>query len=421
MKAQATKIYGFLVLLFFTSLPFHLRVNNSVFIVLIVFWFLSGQWVNLKKLFKGNAIVWSLIIFFAVNALGLFNTENMDLAWFNLDKKLQLVLFPVFLGTYFVQQNGKKALLVFGLSVLASSAYCLAAASLSYFQDGNSEVFFYHALSNQIGNSAIYQSLFTLWAILLFAHWKISGASLFAFPRKLLNAVILFLCFSLFLLSSKSLILLGIGFAVFGALRFLPYRWPLKIIGTSAILLTLVIAISMSPLANRFQDILESKLEVVMQTEFQYNSDFDGLNMRLTFWRFAFEILNDEEAWFMGVGPGDSQALLVKKYEDYRIYLGNPNLGDIGYRKTNTHNQWVESALKSGILGILSLFLIFILLVQRAYNASDILLLGFAILFAWLMMSESVFERQKGLSLFCSIILILRASVQKKSVSGMQT
>ena len=327
MQTKMNRIYGFLVLLFFASLPFHLRINNTVFIVLIVFWFLSAQWKHLPKMFQNNTLVWAMIALFFVNVYGLFNTTNMDLAWFNLDKKLQLVLFPFFLGTYFVNIEGKKALLSFVVATLASSIYCLIAALILFFQEGNSEVLFYHQLSNQIGNSAIYQSLYVLWTAVIVAHWYLKKETLQYFSRKWMLPSLLFLSVFLVLLSSKSLILLGLILLSFSLLRHLPFSWPKKIASIAILLFALTAFISQTPIADRFKDVFSSKLELIQQDSFTYRSDFDGLNMRLTFWRFAFEILEEDEAWIFGVGPGDSQTRLVEKYKAHGIYLGNPIFG----------------------------------------------------------------------------------------------
>lgn len=413
MPTKMNRIYGFLVLLFFASLPFHLRVNNTVFIVLIVFWFLSAQWKQLPKLFQNSSLVWSMIALFFVNVYGLFNTTDMDLAWFNLDKKLQLVLFPFFLGTYFVNNEGKKALLSFVVATLASSIYCLIAALVLFFQQGNPEVLFYHQLSDQIGNSAIYQSLFVLWAAVIVAHWYIKKESLPFITRQWMLPSLLFLSIFLVLLSSKSLIFLGALLLSFSLLKHLPFSWPKKILSLAVVFIGLISFISQTPIADRFKDVFSSKLELIQQDSFTYRSDFDGLNMRLTFWRFALEILEEDEAWIFGVGPGDSQARLVEKYKTHGIYLGNPNLGDIGYQKTNTHNQFVETSLKSGIIGLLVLVTLFILVLIKSQQSKNILLFCFGLIFIWLMFSESVFERQKGLSLFCAGILLLDATVQK--------
>jgi len=218
------------------------------------------------------------------------------------------------------------------------------------------------------------------------------------------------------LLSSKSLILLGLILLSFSLLRHLPFSWPKKIASIAILLFALTAFISQTPIADRFKDVFSSKLELIQQDSFTYRSDFDGLNMRLTFWRFAFEILEEDEAWIFGVGPGDSQTRLVEKYKAHGIYLGNPNLGDAGYQKTNTHNQFVETSLKSGIVGLMVTLGLFALLLLEGYKTKNILQICFGLIFMWLMLTESVFERQKGLSLFCAGVLLLGATVRENNV-----
>ena len=82
------------------------------------------------------------------------------------------------------------------------------------------------------------------------------------------------------------------------------------------------------------------------------------------------------------------------------MYSGEPGRGDRGYLIYNTHNQFLETILQNGIIGLSVLLIICFSLVKMAANeknrvTSFIILL----LLAWLF-TESAFETQYGIIIF---------------------
>ena len=72
-------------------------------------------------------------------------------------------------------------------------------------------------------------------------------------------------------------------------------------------------------------------------------------------WRFAGEIMRDENAWLTGTGIGSRQEILNSYYIKYGVYTGNPDLGDKGYLGYNFHNQYLEVMVGTGIPGLILL------------------------------------------------------------------
>jgi O-antigen ligase len=154
------------------------------------------------------------------------------------------------------------------------------------------------------------------------------------------------------------------------------------------------------PFFNRLMDLKETDLKIVSQNKFTYDTPFNGLNFRLLQWRLGIEILNENNDWLFGAGIGQKQQLLNKKYAQHNIYTGNPELGDTGYLNYNFHNQYLETLVGSGIIGlILLLFIIFYIFVnQRRKLFFPFVVYLLLILF---FIFESVLERQAGIVFFC--------------------
>ena len=82
------------------------------------------------------------------------------------------------------------------------------------------------------------------------------------------------------------------------------------------------------------------------------------------------------------------------------MYVGEPAKGTTGFLGYNTHNQFLETLLQSGIAGLSILLAIVISLARMAWLKKRRVLSTITILFlAWLF-SESVFETQFGIMIF---------------------
>jgi O-antigen ligase len=82
------------------------------------------------------------------------------------------------------------------------------------------------------------------------------------------------------------------------------------------------------------------------------------------------------------------------------MYTGDPVRGDRGFLGYNTHNQFLETLLQTGIIGLLILLVLCISLVKMAWQKKS-MSVGFIIILLLLwMFSESVFETQYGIIIF---------------------
>lgn len=153
---------------------------------------------------------------------------------------------------------------------------------------------------------------------------------------------------------------------------------------------------------------------MVAQDKFNQKDYFNGLQFRLLQWRFVPEILTENKSWWLGVSPGEAQDLLNKKFISKNMYTGDPARGTRGYLIYNTHNQFLETLLQSGIIGLVVLLIICMSLVKIAAQKKD-RMLSFVILLliAWLF-TESAFETQYGIIIFTFFPLFMSAGKTEK-------
>lgn len=101
-----------------------------------------------------------------------------------------------------------------------------------------------------------------------------------------------------------------------------------------------------------------------------------------------------------GVGPQNVQTELNQCYTQFG--------GDDFTRHTfNSHNQYVDYVLSSGIWGIIILLLMMIVPLVKAIKGKDPLLLSFIILISLCMLTENILSRHSGVIFYCFMNAIL--------------
>lgn len=123
---------------------------------------------------------------------------------------------------------------------------------------------------------------------------------------------------------------------------------------------------------------------------------------RLLTWDASIKLI--QEAPFLGYGIGDTNDVLMKKYEELNYVSNYTN-------KYNAHNQFLQTFLQTGVIGFLILISIFILLalrMRRSRNEFSVFLILFVSLFF-----ESMLVRFNGIVFFSIVIPLL---LKKRSI-----
>jgi O-antigen ligase len=327
--------------------------------------------------------------------------------------KAGLLITPlaIFCSAYLTQDTRKKLFSHYCLVLAAATLYCLLISFLNYRETNDSSLFFYHSLAIPLKQHAIYFSLLIVIGLIFLI--ESIGKKDFLFNRVFHNCLIIYLSVFLFLLSSK----LVIAFYLFYLFYYFIKLFQKTKLNRLAIAGSIVLCISVvsfifvlgSPIRERFYDILKGNIKVVTQDKFKQADYFNGLQFRLLQWRFVPEILTENKRWWIGVSPGDAQDLLNKKYISKNMYTGDPVKGSRGYLIYNTHNQFLETLLQNGIIGLPVLLMVcFSLLKMAAEKKSRMISFVIILLIAWLF-TESAFETQYGIIIFTFFPLFISA------------
>ncbi|WP_205509342.1 O-antigen ligase family protein [Longitalea arenae] len=362
----------------------------------------TGSWLHPAA---RNRYVLACSLFFLLQLIPLAFSDNFMAAWKHVQVKSALLFLP--LSVYccpFINKTRFRLLMtatVFMLALLLS--WCLGVSFIKYqLHHAGTGIFFYHELVANLGHHAVQ------YAVLVYAGliWLLqSGYE----GRYLLNRNIHLLLMGYFiagilLLSSKLVILFMVGslaYYLFITLKKNTNSWQVVFVITIAgLLISSIILLTTNPISRRFNEIMQGNMALVQQTSFNPGDYFNGVQFRLLQWRFVKEILQENRAWITGVSPAKAQSFLDQKYAATHMYTGVAGTNDRGFLGYNTHNQFLESLLQSGLIGLFCFLFICFETVRLTVRKNSRMLYAFVLLLLVYCFSESVLETQYGLIIF---------------------
>jgi O-antigen ligase len=365
--------------------------------VLLIVYLFTKSWKSRFNELSSSKSITALIVFFLFNVIGIFWSENIDKAFMHLEIKLSLLFFPflIFARPDLNRKAQSRILNTFCISsALVAVFLLLRSFGNIVFNDG--VLLNYGAFSPIFHPS--YLSMYFILAIILL----VEGYS--EMPRKfhLISGIaILLLSAAVIFLASKVNIILLFGFGVFYLFRFLKNRLSkLKQLIVAALFgCAFFIAIFLNQAV--FERFLRGFDTVKNISEIDVN-DTESNAARILIWNSALDLIA-EHPW--GVGTGDVNIELTKKYHE-NGYTG------IEYRQLNAHNQFLQTAVSIGILGMISLLLVFLVPMYYSVVQGDYSMLGFLMLTLVNAFVEGILEAQAGVVFFAFFYALLLRNVK---------
>lgn len=386
---------------------------NSLAFVWMLLWFVLSFWskgtviaiwvlafvvivnfsINKPKVFSLNAKALLLFaLFFIWQFISVLIDNNIPEVLGIISRKLSFIIIPFLM---LLEANSIKDKYIWAtrglyLGLTLSGLFMILVAFIKSIDGFSWQYWMYHEFTSSSSYSAIYYSCFLTIAIICLLYGQYDK-----YIHKY-KFILLSLFFLLLLLSaSKLFIIIGLPFFLYAL--FLKVKLNNKKYLLFGLLLVGILF--SRPIYVRLKPITNTDLNVVFLDKYNYDTHFNGLTLRLLQWRFALEIIQENKSWIYGVGIAEKKHLLDDKYVEYKLYTGNSELGDKGYLGYNFHNQFVETWVGMGTIGlILLLFLIFSLF----FIPSTYLLfpLPVYIVFITFFFTETVLGRQPGVVLF---------------------
>jgi O-antigen ligase len=343
-----------------------------------------------------------LILFYLFYVAGFFWSGNKENALFALEVKLTLVLFPLMISSdrEFFRKNIRGILLFFVLGILTSSLFCLTKSfllSLSfdgkiYFNPIDSRYAGWAYGGNRfryLGLSYIlhptYYSLYILLALIVDVIFLKNRIFINKYLNIVLKAAVPIFIVMIYLLSSKAVLISSLIVLVLFAVdlykKYNNVQVKISILFISLIIITVVIT---NPRFGKLMKAIENP-ETIMD-----NSTDGSFISRVHIWEAAIDIVRRN--FLFGVGPGDTNGTLVTEYK-------KNNFIDPYEKKSNAHNQYLETFINTGVFGFVTLLLLLIvpLFILEKQN---ILYKIFLIMIAFNFLFESMLNTIAGVLFF---------------------
>jgi len=396
-----------LYLAFFVSLVFAFRALSSISIALILLSGLIKNKIERKNFFNLNLLS-PLVLFcgllFVLQFVSMLYTTDIEQGWKNIRLKSALVVLPVAICccAYINETTRRKLLKWYCLILFSACLFAIYHAAKTYSVTHNTAVFLYHSLVSIYSAHAVQFSILVFVSLLYLL--ESATKKVIAFSKYLDLFLIGFFLVFLFLLSSKLVIAFFLVYFVYSMIR----SFLLKSINTKYIVISiaglavfsLFIFSTQNRISNRFKEVVDTDFQFIKRDKFNQGDYFNGLQFRLLQWEFVPAILKENKAWLVGVTPGDAQNLLNQKYISKNMYTGTVERGDKGFIGYNTHDQFLESLLETGLIGSLVFLLICWSMVKMIVARKEAGLSFITILLLVYSFSESVFETQYSLFIF---------------------
>jgi hypothetical protein len=181
------------------------------------------------------------------------------------------------------------------------------------------------------------------------------------------------------------------------------------------VLLVISLLAFFKPVRERFQSIMNvPALSIISEDHIASDDDprINGFTFRVLAWQESLRSIRTSSDLLWGLGIDDT---LEDKLKENWIRRGL-----VGHSSFNSHDQYVSTLCKTGLLGLLALLSIIGYGLRWGWQTKNTLLMVTLLLLVFAMISESVFDRQNGVSFFCIAILAVgnAYSIKQEQVAG---
>lgn len=389
MNINLEKTYNYLSALICISIPFMTYAKAFVnicmiclFLIMVVS-FNKDKVINIvnQKFFKALTIFLIFIVIYS-----LFNGSFFE--DFAESRKIAQIILLLILFSFV---NDKRFLIYGFVTGVLVSSLITDLNILTYYLNSSDLLISKSSVEDLFTTQRLYLGFFVVISIVLLSFlFQTSNRNKQKFFYVLL---ILFFIFSLFLISSRSAILIAFLVLLITIIYNSKSVFTIGVLLASLVIFSTII-ITNKNLSNRFlysQDsVRTSFIEKIKTHEPRYD-----------IWKFSLQIFDEQNLGFFGLGTYKTQELLIEKYKLMPI---DKRKNWFIERNFNTHNQYIDIILSFGFLGLI-LFAVFIreILLKTYKNVYSLNLILSLILF---LVIENLFHRQLGTFILALTIVI---------------
>lgn len=351
------------------------------------------------------------ILLYVVYLIGTIYSNNPEVAYSYLEYKLSFIVFPLLFSLR--PKEGQLDLKVIStgliLGVIAAILYGVFNSLVCFSNNGSSSCFLTVIIS-PIHHPTYFMvflmtSLFLAWKGFK-EKWKYYNLY-WIIPFTILIVVLHILSLSLsgmlFFIATVSVLGLYFTFKRFG--------WMGALIGGVLLPLVSMYVITKAPQVNNEWETAKWYADQYMKDPkaFIKNTEYpmSGSEERLILWTVAYDNLKRNP---LGVGTGNVDDVMAKEL----IQLGQEKLAA---KRLNPHNQFLQTGVEIGLIGLFILFSIIIYGIYIAIKFRSALLIMIVMSLCFNSLFESMLQRQSGIVFYTFWICLLAVILTSKNLS----
>lgn len=400
-------------LLFYTLpvlIAFILPFGNALSSPLIAIWFVLSLFC-IKDLFQKANLTnkWfiGIIGFFVLTVISNYIFFNPNDPISSIEVKLSFLFFPFLFFLFDMNLNiAKRIVTGFVSGCLFASVICIGRAFMHFFQ-GDSTYFYYSKFTYFMHSAyfAMYLNLALIFVVLFYFKWFKANPAYKKFSFGLIG----FFALCVLLCSSK----IGIItlFVLVPLTVYLEYRTLFQtkhymMAFGVLLILTTSVYLAIPQVFDRLRSIA-----VVTETNIDKTA-IESSSVRVLIWGECKEII--QKNMITGVGVANANETLYAAYKEH-------GLTGAYEKKFNAHNQYFQTFIGMGMLGVLILVFLTIGLIVHALKTKNTLLLFFALLITVNFLVESMLQTSAGTVFYvfflCFLLVFHKNKLTDETVS----
>jgi O-antigen ligase len=379
-------------LLIFSMAYIKLAAIGIVVFLLVVWFNREEKKPFFKRLLNFRQQEFWFVLFFLVHILGMFWSENTVFGISDISMKLSFFILPTILLLAKINITAKQIqqVFLFGLTFSLFLLYSMAIFKSIYNEEDNRWEYFLESEFSGFMHRSYYATYLSIGAVISFVQFFNLS------ERKIYGSLFFLFSFSLLLTMSKAGVIVYL-FSMLILIFWLFLKKKMFVIGGITIIGLLSVILTM----GYFNLGVSQRLYEMVKTENGVktinNSSTESNNARIIMWSTSLKVIKENLPF--GTGTGDIKDELIKK---------NISLNNMGVVKSklNSHNQFLNSAVQLGILGIIAMCGIFITQLYKAISLKSVDLFLMTFIFILSFLVESFLETQAGIIPFTLMSLL---------------
>ncbi len=386
-------------------------------------WLLEGKLIlKTKNTFTNKIFLYYFVlflVFYLLHLLSVFNSTNSKEAWFDIQVKLALVVFPfiIFTSNDLIKKKTNNILIALLAGTIIAVIICFLNSLFQSFHLSDGHMVFRVHPGNQDWNNYFladyfsifhhpsYFAMFISLSIAIVFYLGFSKRDIVNLQRWQFILLLIFLSVALFLVSSRAGLIIWAMIIIYFFINDLARRYTFNEKILSFLPFVLLAGVLLFILINgkRFR-VVADEISAI-EKDSQKGECTGSSEIRVVMWGRALEIIKDNP--LLGTGTGDVKDKLQKnaEIEGYSI---------VKNRNFNVHNQYLETWMGIGVFGFVLLLLL--LFIPLFFRSRHYLLPYLIIILSTSFLFESMLNRLAGVMFFSFFLSLLIFGHQQEEV-----